>query len=510
LKYVPLRFSGFGTAVIAAVVSSACVYYNAMYDAGNAYDAGVDALQEGNANAARLQFDSVIAKTDRIVRRHPGSKWADDAALLKARSEINNKLWAAAYESAARARQLSSSARDSAVATGLGGIAALNLAQPMQADSMLSLALEGDLKNDDRATFLFNRGLARLEADRVSEAAEDLQTASELIDLTREARLELARALRQIGQYERSAEVTVDIIMEVPLGALTRAERAQVDTLGVVAPGVLEPKVAAMLADADVDPATRTLLQTVEGLVLVNLGDLEPALVALDSAAAAGRTNRWAIEAGLRASMIRIENARDPAAIQQTIPMLEIAKLSPNPGVRDTATLLAGAAVLFGDFTDAWESRGSSAAEAALRAAELAGGPLQSPVVARGMYLKYLELAPDSPWAVKAIYGALAYSGHQPEDWVRDEGTATDRELIARLEAIPEDNPYRLALDEATDDTWADSSYVLSEVDLERRILEIQMLFDTTVVRVQRDSVPRLAEPLPDDSDDAVDPDMEP
>ncbi|MGW8283270.1 MAG: hypothetical protein ACWGON_08220, partial [Gemmatimonadota bacterium] len=102
MKYVPLRFYGFGMAVGAAVLSSACVYYNAMYDAGNAYDAGVDALQEGNANAARLQFDSVIAKTDRIVRRHPGSKWADDAALLKARSEINNKLWAAAYESAAR------------------------------------------------------------------------------------------------------------------------------------------------------------------------------------------------------------------------------------------------------------------------------------------------------------------------------------------------------------------------------------------------------------------------
>ena len=157
-------------------MTTACVYFNAMYDAGNAYDAGIEALQDGRASAARLQFDSVIAKTDRIIHGHPGSKWADDAALLKTRSEINNKLWGAASESSAFAVSLSRNGRDSATALGLGGIAAQQLEQPVQADSMLNLALAGDLSGDDRANFLFYRGLARLDAGRTSEATAARKT----------------------------------------------------------------------------------------------------------------------------------------------------------------------------------------------------------------------------------------------------------------------------------------------------------------------------------------------
>jgi len=37
--------------------------------------------------------------------------------------------------------------------------------------------------------------------------------------------------------------------------------------------------------------------------------------------------------------------------------------------------------------------------------------------------------------------GALAYSGHRPGDWVRDEGAETDSDLVARLGEIPVDNP---------------------------------------------------------------------
>jgi tetratricopeptide (TPR) repeat protein len=499
LKSVPQRLVALG--ILLAGMTSACVYFNAMYDAGNAYDAGLDALQEGQATSARLQFDSVIAKTDRILRDHPGSKWADDAALLKTRSEINNKLWAAASESSVLALRLSGSGRDSATATGLGGIAALQLDQPARSDSMLSLALDGNISGDDRATFLFHRGLARLELGRASEAAADLQTASDQIDLTREARLELSRALRQIGEFERSADVTIDVLIASEFGSLSPAERAQVDSLSDLAPADLEPKIAALLASPGFQPSMRTMLQMLHGQALENLGDSEAAVAALDSAATAGMTNRWAQEASLRASMIRIRNADEPGEIQETIPALERAILSPAAVVRDTARQMARSALLFGEFTRAWESRGSSAAEAALRAAELAGTELESPAVARGLYLKYLELAPESLWVVKAIYGALAFSGYQPGDWVRDDGAATDRELLARIDAVPVDNPYRLALAGGVRDVWADSSYVLAEVDLERRITEIQMLFDTTVVRVQRDTIPVKVAPADDESD---------
>lgn len=497
-------------AVLIAGLTTACVYYNAMYDAGNAYDAGVDAMQEGQASSARTQFDSVIAKTDRILRSHSDSRWADDAALLKTRSEINNKLWEAAFQSSSLALRLSGSSKDSATSLGLGGIAALQTDRPFQSDSMLSQALDGNISSDDRATFLFYRGLARLEIGLPSEAANDLQTASEQIDLTREARLELARALRQIEQYDRSTDVTVDILLANEFASLSLAERAQVDSLSESAPAVFEPALRELLTTPDLQPAVLTMLQTLRGQALENLGDREAAVAALDAAAGAGPNNRWAQEASLRASVIRIHNASKPADIVETIPALNLAQASPSSGIADTARQMARSAMLFDEFTRAWESRGSSAAEAALRSAELAGSELQSPAVARGLYLKYLELAPESPWAPKAIYGALSFAGHQPGDWVRDEGADTDRELLGRLDAIPADNPYRVALLEDLQNDWNDSTYVLAEVDLEARISEIQMLFDTTVVRVRRDSVPILAAPGEADPDEQVDPDAQP
>ena len=68
-----------------------CVYFNAMYDANREYDAGLASLQEQATVTARVQFDSVIAKTGRIVEGHPDSKYADDAAILKTRAELHNQ-----------------------------------------------------------------------------------------------------------------------------------------------------------------------------------------------------------------------------------------------------------------------------------------------------------------------------------------------------------------------------------------------------------------------------------
>ncbi len=466
-----------------------CIYFNALYDAGNAYDAGVEALQEERIQAARQQFDSVIAKTDRIVSDHPNSKYADDAAFLKTRAEIHNELWDAAFVSAQYARQLSRRSRDTALASGLQGVAAVQLGRGGLADSLLSFALEGELDADDRATFLFHRGLARLRLDRPEEAALDLEGAAAQIDLTREARLDLARALFQIGDFERSADVTADLLDMDELGQLSEAGKAHVDSLTLHAADVLDPRLEELLRQPDLRETKRSLLQFLRGLTLAELGAYDAAIAVLDSAAGARATSRWAPQAGLRASEIRLQRAESPSDIETVVPGLERATRSATAPTRARAVALSSAAIQFVGFTSACETRGASAAEAALRAAEIAGTVLASPVVARGLYLKYLELAPDSPWSAKAMYGALSFSGHRAGDWVRDEGDATDARLRAELESLPEDDPYRIAIEGTGRDRWSDSAFVLAEVDLEQRISEIQMLFDTTVVRARRDSV---------------------
>jgi tetratricopeptide (TPR) repeat protein len=477
-----------------ALVTAGCVYFNAMYDAGRAYDAGIDAMREGRRSEARQQFDSVIAKTGRIVTRHPGSRYADDAALLKARSEIHNQLWESARESATLARRLAVRPRDSVVAVGLGGIAELGLENPGRADEMLTAALDAEIPPDDRALFLFQRGLARFRLDRPAEAAADLETASRQIDLSEEARLELARALFRIGERERSADVTADLLRLGSFGSASSGLLALVDSLSAAAPGVMDARLEALLA-AEGTPSRRAMLWTLRGRTLDSLGRTGEALVVLDSATRASGATQWAAAAGYDAARIRIRGADDPDGLRAALPDLQRAIRSPDPAVRAGAIPLEDAARRFEALTEAWRTRGSTAAEAALRAAEVAGTELGSPAVARGLYLKYLELAPRSRWEAKAIYGALAHAGHRPGDWVRDEGAATDAALRARLASLPPEDPYRAALDPALGDVWSDSAFVLAEADLRDRITEIQMLFDTTVVRVRRDTTVAPAQP---------------
>lgn len=486
--------------------ASGCVYFNAMYDAGQAYDAGITAMQEEQDQLARQQFDSVIAKAGRIVENHPSSKYADDAAFLKTRAEIHNKLWESAFTSADYARQLSKQSRDSALAVGLKGIAAVQLDRPLLADSLLSLALAADLAADDRANILFHRGLARLRLDRPAEAATDLEDAARQIDLTREARLDLARALLQIGDYERSVAVTAELLRTDEFGQLSEAGLAHVDTLTRLAPESLDSSLEELLQEEGMRPARRSLLQLLRGRALDELADYEAALAVLDSSASAGSTSRWAPQASLLASEIRLHTATDPDQVSRTVPDLERATRGGDLETRETAIPLASSAAQFRDYTQAWRDRGASAAEAALRGAELAGTELGSPAVARGLYLKYLELAPDSPWTAKAVYGALAYADYRPGDWVRDEGELTDARLVALLDALPQGDPYRQAITSSATDSWADSAYVLAEADLEDRITEIRMLFDTTVVRVRRDSLPDDAAAPPADSVAAEEP----
>lgn len=484
-----------------ALVAAGCVYFNAMYDAGRAYDAGMEAMREGRDSEARQQFDSVIAKAGRIVTRHPDSKYADDAALLKTRSEIQNQLWQSARESAELAERLAERRADSAVAVGLGGIAALGLDRPEEADARLTEALSGEIPPDDRALFLFQRGLARFRLDRPAEAAADLEQASGQIDLSDEARLELARALFRIGELERAASVASDLLRRGTFGTVSPALRALVDSLSAVAPGAVDGELAALLADGQVPASQRAMLWTLRGRTLDSLGRSGEALAVLDSASRAGGSTQWGPVAAFDAAQIRIREADEPAELREALPDLQRAARAPDAALRAVAAPLEDAARRFDALTEAWSTRGATAAEAALRAAEVAGSELGSPAVARGLYLKYLELAPDSPWEAKAIYGALAYAGHEPGgDWVRDEGASTDAELQRRLAGLPADDPYRVALDPGLGDAWSDSAYVLAEADLRDRITEIQMLFDTTVVRVRRDTVVAPDRPEPADT----------
>jgi tetratricopeptide (TPR) repeat protein len=445
----------------ALVLAGACVYFNTMYNAQQEYDRGIRSLRDGDQVQARIAFDSVIAKAERVLEKHADSKYADDAALLKTRSELHNKLWESASASAVLAGELASDGAGVQVANGLQGIATYNLGQLERADSLLSTAVEGQVSADDRAVFLFNRGKVRLGLQQPGSAAEDLRTASRQIDLSDEIRLDLAVALARIGEIDQAID------------SLSRRAPSRVD---------------AMLAELTRQPVTEStklsMLFYLRGRSRQHAGDTTGALVMLDSAVTASPNSRFAADASYYAARQRLRDAKGPEEASETVPSLGLATRSWRREVATDARRLEYWARRFDLLMEAYDSRGASAAEAVLRAAEVAGTELRSPALARGLYLRYLELAPESPWAAKALRGALAYSEHRPGDWVQDDGERTDEVLRRRLRALPADDPYRMDLAGAAHRTpLTDSLYVRAERDLRDRIAGIQMLFDPVAGR---------------------------
>ena len=484
---------GFGLLVISLL--GGCVYFNAMYDANREYDAGMKSLQEQSGAMARVRFDSVIAKTGRIVEDHPASKYADDAAILKTRSELHNQMWESAAVTSVRAEELAGDSKTRAVALGLRGVARREVASYGEADSLLSLGLSEEVDADDRALFLFQRGLARQGLGRSDEAALDLGAAGDAVELSPEGRLMLSIALRDIGEYGRSADLAG------PLLATSAANPGSplylhVDSLSVLVPEVVDSTVAGLLDLSTLQPTRRAAFHYVRGRAHVNAGRVDEALEHFDAAIEEAPSSQAAANAAYFAIQVRLRRAAAPADVTALFGSYTVARRSSEAEIRGRAEGWRRASQTFEGLIEAFESRGTSAGEAMLRAAELARIDLDAPALARGCYLLYIDVAPGSRWTAKAIYGALSVSGHEPDpSWVADRGAATDDELRERLASLPADDPYRLALaSPAERGPMADSMYVLAEADLQRRLLEIRMLFDPTAgdTAVTADTIPAI------------------
>jgi tetratricopeptide (TPR) repeat protein len=492
-----LRFSR----LLPIALLTGCVYFNAMYDANREFDAGLESLHEQAQVAARVQFDSVIAKTGRIVEGHPDSKYADDAAILKTRAELHNRMWESAVETSVRAEELAGSAKSRAVALGLRGVASRELGSYREADSLLSLGLAEDVRAEDEALFLFQRGLARQSMGLSDQATADLEAAANSVELAPEGSLTLSIALRDIGEYGRSADLAARLLATMnpsPQSPLY----LHVDSLAVLAPSLVDSMVGALLGVPAVQPTRRAAYHYVAGRARLDQGRESDALASFDAAMEEASTSQAAAAAAYFSIEVRLRGASRPEEITALLGSFAIARRTGDREARERADGWKNASAEFEGLIAAYESRGASAAEAILRAAEVARIDFDSPALARGSYLLYLQLVPDSRWAAKAIYGALSVSGHPPDpDWVDDRGLATDDELMDRLNSLPQDDPYRLALGSAEDRGFlADSMYVLAESDLRRRLIEIRLLFDPTAA----DTIPVRDEPVGDSDSDEV------
>ena len=489
---------------------SGCVYFNTMYNAGRDYSNAERAIREGDVAGARSSMDSVIAKTGRVITKHPDSKYADDAALMKARAEVYRELWESAQVSARFAVAATSDEHLRSSALGLDGLASFHLAEYSEADSLLSASLDGDLDPPDRTNFLVTRGRVRLALGRPDAAAADLTQARQEVEPSVEARLDLARALSQVGRYDEAVEVSRDLLSDSRLRIFDEPVRAYLDSLIVLAPVRTDTMLEALLQVEGQTGTQRSFLYLLQGRARQLRGDREGALDSFLASLEAAPQVRTAGAASLMAAQQILEDATEPEQVSETVGLLLDAQRLTTFDLNQVATRMLGGVELFTSLMAAYESRGNEAVEALLRSAEIAEFDLAARSVARGLYLEYLDVTPDSRWAAKAMYGALSLSGYRAGSRVDDRGAETDAALRAALQALPPDDPYRVAVlgstvvTDSTDGPSPDSLYVLAEVDLQTRLREIQGLFDPSVFLTAQDSVAAAGEVEADTAEAAV------
>ena len=379
--------------LVLVVLLSSCVYYNGMYNANRLARSARKAEREGRTFEATNLWGQVATKAESVVVRHPTSKYAEEAGILR-------------------------------------GVALSRLGQCEEAMGPLSrvslAAKTSDLTED--AVLATGRCQLTLGNLPAGQAAFSQLLDSKNKDRRREAHFQQARALRQSGRYEEALEALKGI----------REPRADGERILALAGAGKSPEALAL---ADSLMARGDTAKPWDSL-LVTLGRQDPAaasklldrirqlpvrspeiqarrlledgtrLAPTDTFRAAARFREAAAMSGSsespgRASLelVRMDLARTgrPQELLSIMEALQaVAKRFENLGLEITRI----SATISGVHT-AVSSTTAETPQGDLRlflAGEAARDSLAAPALAQGIFRRIVDEWPASPYAPKAIF----------------------------------------------------------------------------------------------------------
>jgi hypothetical protein len=386
-----------GSAIAALAVAfllggGGCVYYNGMYNTKRLAGSARKAERDGRTFEATSLWGQVITRAESLVARHPDSKYADEALVLKGLA-------------LSRLRQC-----EAAVAP-LGRVSLLPEDAEVREEASLALGrchLE-----------LGNLALAEVMFARVSESDDPVRRT--------EARLLRGRALRLVGRPEEALAALGDLrdprARDERLLALAAAHRreetialadsllassdttARWDTV-TTAVAQVDPLIASALVERlknrpGIPPAIRAQMLYEDGVRLVAV-DTARGQSRLREVAALPQPPEYVERA--RLALIRQRISRAPSAAELR-PLT--AELDARLAARTTA---AAEARMVRDMVSrvltAVDSASTGAAQADLHlflAAESARDSLAAPGLAVSLFRTIIERFPESPYAPKAI-----------------------------------------------------------------------------------------------------------
>lgn len=376
-------------AVGLALTAAGCAYYNSMWTAERYAKDARHFEQRGQLSEARSNWARAAEKAERVVIRHPRSRWADDALTLQAEGLARSGACEEAGDIIALVRK---SVKDQTLrerAELADAECALAAGQPARAEAALVLPLASkDGARRSRAAYIAGQAAAaRLDYDaavkyleRSEEPAALAVRIRGLIGAGRSA--DAAAALEELTAPQFETE-RADLLVHLAGAAGAEAASAALDRM--LARGRRLPfqeQARLLIADAD-----RRLAQ----------GDHDAAATRFQRATlvAAVGTN----EAGLalvgqqRVLIARARHRDDLRPIE-----LELARLGREPG--------AGAATRVLELVRLATANGAGPG-VALRGAELARDSLAAPTLAGQLFLDLAAADTASLFAPKALLAAI-------------------------------------------------------------------------------------------------------
>ena len=381
-------------AVACAGLMSGCVYYNGMYNANRLATSARKAERDGRTFEANNLWGQVATKAESVLVRHPHSKYAEEASILRglALAKLGQCEQALGPLSRVMVANLKAELReDTWLATGrcqvtLGNIAAADAAFAQVAQSTSSA----------------RRREARFQRARTLRAMGRYQEAVTLLEGSRESRAlpELVLSLAGAGRLPESMALADSLIA-------TGDSTSPWDTL-VVTLGRQNPSTASTLVDRlrrlkrPAEIQARWLLE--DGLRLAAT-DTARARMRFREAGKVGGSGDAAGRASLQLVRLDLHRVGRPQELAPLAQALGAVVQKHRTVAQDAGQLQATATRVIRSY----DSVPTGSPQGDLRLfllAEAARDSLQAPRLAYGIFLRILNEWPDSPYAPKAVLAA--------------------------------------------------------------------------------------------------------
>jgi hypothetical protein len=409
--------------VLLGAATSGCAYYNAMWSAERFARQARSSEAHGEDGAARGLWNQAAAKADTVLSRHPRSRWADDALVLRLEAVVRSGNCLSLGTTGTRARALTldgplTERVDLALAQ-----CAIEAGRPGEAARLL----EAPLRSHDGEV----RAHGEVLAGRAAWGRGDAAAADEHYARSGrpDAGLERVRLLLATAQSGHAIAVLDSLLVRRNREATWAELFAEVAR--AAGPGDASFALDRFLARARIAVTTRYQLLLADGDRLVAAGDADRAATQYNRVIAADRGGHEGLAAQGRLLRIRAARAENVAALAPvTAAVLRLG----NAGGPDAAALLA----MIGRVTTPEGGEGPE-----FLAAEIARDSLRAPAVAGELFVTFARRRPASLFAPKALVAALPLLPAQADS------------LLGVLRQEYATSPYTGALDGAISPAYA-------------------------------------------------------